>query len=103
MSTTKQQITAIIYDKRGRVLSVGQNSYLKTHPMQAKYARKVGEEHKIFLHAEIAAITKCRNLSKAAKMIVFRYGHDGSPMLAKPCKVCASAISAVGIPEVEHT
>jgi len=103
MSTTKQQITAIIYDKRGRVISVGQNSYVKTHPLQARHARQVGEEHKIFLHAEIAAIAKCKNLKKAHRLLVMRFGVDGKPMLAKPCKVCESAITAAGIPQVEHT
>ena len=40
--TTKHKITAIIYDKKGRVLSIGQNSYIKTHPYQAKIAKQVG-------------------------------------------------------------
>jgi hypothetical protein len=32
--TKRQAITAIITDKKGRVLSIGQNSYSKTHPLQ---------------------------------------------------------------------
>ncbi len=103
MSTTKQQITAVIYDKRGRVLSVGQNSYIKTHPLQALHARRVGEEHKIYLHAEISAITRCRDLTRAHRMLVTRYGNHGQPLLAKPCRVCASAIVAAGIEIVDHT
>ena len=39
---SKQDMTAIIYDRRGRVLSVGKNSYFKTHTLQAKHAAKVG-------------------------------------------------------------
>lgn len=96
-------VTAIIYDKRGRVLSIGQNSYIKTHPLQAEYARSAGEPQKVFLHAEIHAITKCRDLSKAHKISVFRYLEDGSPADAKPCKICQKAVKKAGIEIVEHT
>jgi tRNA(Arg) A34 adenosine deaminase TadA len=99
----KQQITAIIYDKRGRVLSVGQNSYVKTHPMQAHHARKIGNEHAIYLHAEVHAITRCSDLSKAHRIVVVRYNKDGTPALAKPCPICASAIAATSIQVIEHT
>ena len=99
----KQAITAIIYDKRGRVLSIGQNSYIKTHPLQAKYAAQNGNEHAIYLHAEIHAITKCPDLSKAHKIVVTRYDKRGQPALAKPCPICSSAIAATPIQIVEHT
>jgi len=99
----RQQLTAFIYDKRGRVLSIGQNDYLKTHPRQKMYAEKVGEPYKEFLHAEIAAIIKCADLKKAHRISIFRYNQDGTPALAKPCRVCQSAIEAAGIKIVEHT
>ncbi len=99
----KFNITAIIYDKRGNVLSVGKNSYLKTHTLQAHYAKKVGEEHKIFLHAEIHAITRLRRLADAYRMVITRYHVDGSPAPAQPCKICAAAIRHCGIKIVEHT
>jgi tRNA(Arg) A34 adenosine deaminase TadA len=98
-----QDITAIIYDKRGKVLSIGKNSYVKTHPLQAKYANKVGLPEKQFLHAEIAAIVRCRDLSKAHKIEVYRIGRNGSLLLAKPCPVCETAIQASGIKHIEHT
>ena len=96
-------ITAIIYDKRGRVLSVGKNSYVKTHPLQQKHAEKVGRPDKIYLHAEVHAIALCRSLDRAHRIAVFRFRKDGSPASAKPCPVCLSAIEAAGIREVEHT
>ena len=96
-------VTAIIYDKRGRVLSVGSNSYIKTHPMQADHARRAGEPDKIYLHAEVHAITRCRDLKKAHRLVVFRYLEDGSPAKAQPCPICCSAIKAAGIKIVEHT
>lgn len=101
--TKRQNITAMIYDGRGRVISVGQNSYVKTHPLQAKHAKKIGKSDKVFLHAEIAAITKCRDLSKAHKIMIFRYDYLGRPILAKPCPICQSAIDETPIKVVEHT
>jgi len=99
----KHKVTAIIYDKRGRVISVGQNSYIKTHPLQALHAKKVGQDDKIFLHAEVSAITKCMDVTKAYKMLITRYNKMGHPVIAKPCPVCASAIAATPIKEILHT
>lgn len=99
----KYSITALIYDKRGQVLSVGKNSYVKTHPLQAQYARRAGEPHKVFLHAEVDAIVKCRDLTRAHKIVIFRFKEDGSPAVAKPCCVCAEAIAKTPIKIIEHT
>ena len=103
MATTKHELTAIIYDKKGRVLSIGKNSYIKTHPLQAKHAEKVGLPDKQYLHAEIHAITRCRDLGKAHRILITRFGSKGQPLLAKPCPVCQSAIKAAGIELIEHT
>lgn len=97
------QITAMIFDKKGKVLSIGQNSYIKTHPLQAKHAKRAGEPYKHFLHAEIHAITRCKDLSKAHKIFITRYNKEGEPSLAKPCLVCMSAIKESGIQIIEHT
>jgi deoxycytidylate deaminase len=103
MSKKRFILTATIYDKRGRVLSIGQNSYVKTHPMQAKLAQAAGEPYKVYLHAEIHAITRCMDLSKAHTIRILRYDEDGSPANAMPCKICQSAIAAAGIKNVEYT
>ena len=103
MSKKRFSLKAIIYDKRGKILSIGENSYVKTHPMQAKYAQKVGLPDKIFLHAEMHAIVKCKDLSKAHKIVVMRFDESGKPANAKPCPICRSAIEASGIKVVEHT
>lgn len=100
---SKQDITAIIYDRKGRVLSVGKNSYVKTHTLQARHAQKVGMPEKQFLHAEIHAITKCRDLDKAYRIAVYRYNKRGQPLLAKPCLICQSVIESTGIQIVEWT
>jgi len=103
MAKIKQNITAIIYDKRGRVLSIGKNQYLKTHPIQAHHAERVGLPHKQYLHAEISAIIRCRKMGKAHKIIVTRLDSKGNPVLAKPCPICQSAIAATNIKVIEHT
>lgn len=100
---TRHQVTAVIYDKRGRVLSIGQNSYVKTHPLQKKFAVQTGQPYKQALHAEVAAIVKCRNLEKAKSIKIFRFNKDGTAALAKPCCICESAIKASGIEIIEHT
>jgi hypothetical protein len=98
----KHVVSAFVYDKRGRLLASGQNSYVKTHPLMAKAGTSVGEPHKIYLHAEVAALIKC-DWTKAYRLLVTRYGKDGSPLLAKPCIVCRSVISRTSIKIVEHT
>lgn len=103
MATKKYNVTAIIYDKKGNILSIGYNSYVKTHPLQARYAKEVGEPKKIFLHAEVDAIVKCKSLNKAYKISIFRHNGDGSYGLAKPCKVCMNAIKKTKIAQIEHT
>lgn len=103
MTRSRFDITAIIYDKRGKVLSIGKNSYFKTHPLQNHHACKVGLPDKQFLHAEIHAIALCKKLSNAHKIVVMRFGKSGEAKIAKPCPVCQSAIEASGIKIIEHT
>src|SRR5574343_326601 len=98
-----QNIKAIIYDKRGRVLSIGQNNYEKSHPLQARHASNAGMPHRIYLHAEVHSIVRCTDTRKAHKMFVSRWDKKGNPMLARPCPVCMSAIKATGIKFVEYT
>lgn len=96
-------ITAVIYDKKGRVLSIGNNNYFKSHPLQAHHASAVGQEYKVFLHAEVHAITKCRDVSLAHRIRVFRYNANGQPVNATPCAICRSAITSTSIKIIEHT
>lgn len=99
----RHALTAIIYDKKGRVLSIGKNSYTKTHPKMYRLGKITGKPDAIYLHAEIHAITKCRDLSKAHKIFISRWGKDGSPRLAKPCQICEEAIREAGIKLIEYT
>jgi tRNA(Arg) A34 adenosine deaminase TadA len=103
MPKARFNLTAIIYDKRGRVLSIGKNSYYKTHPLQHFHSHKVGLPEKQFMHAEIHAIVRCKKLSAAHRIEVLRFDKEGNPRNAKPCPVCQSAIEAAGIKIVHHT
>jgi len=99
----KQNITAIIYDKRGAILSIGKNSYVKTHPLQARYANKVGLSKKVFLHAEIDAIIKCKDISKAFRILIVRTLANGATGCAKPCPICVEGIKQTPIKRIEHS
>lgn len=102
--SSRVDITAIIYDKRGRVLSLGKNSFIRTHPMQAKFCNKAKEDpHKVYLHAEVSAIVKCRHLDRADKIVVMRFNKKGEPVNCKPCPACQLAIAHAGIRHIEHT
>ena len=102
MATKKYHILAKCYDKRGRLLAAAFNSYTKTHPLQAYFARKVGHNHCEYLHAEIHAILKCK-AKRIYRITVERYDSFGFPANSKPCAICAAAIKAYGIQVVEHT
>ena len=97
------KLSAALYDKRGRILAVGTNSYSKSHPLQGKFAVEAGKPDAIFLHAEIDALRRCKDWSSIRKIVIERYDINGNPKLAKPCKVCQHAIESIGIPEIEYT
>lgn len=95
----KHQLTAIIKDKKGKILSIGKNSYIKTHPVMYKLALEKGifEPKANFVHAEIDAINRCKNLNKAYKIEVYRLSRNGKYMNSKPCHICRSGILKTNI------
>lgn len=99
----KPSLTAIVYDKRGRILSIGRNSYVKTHPLQAKAAAAVGESSKIYLHAEVAALVKVKDWSDIYKIVITRFNSKGEPVCAKPCRVCQYVLAQAGVHQIEHS
>lgn len=103
MSKVYHCLTAVIYDKRGRVLSVGKNSYTKTHPLMYHIGTKVGLPEKVFLHAEVDAIIKCPDLTQAHTIKVFRTSKQGAYLNAKPCPICQEAIRQTPIKHILHT
>lgn len=101
----KYNITAIVRDKRGRILSIGKNSYTRTHPLMQKAMIATKVKNYSYLHAEVAALVKLKDWTKANSIEVFRYTKNGMPAIAKPCACCQWVIKQAGIkPEnVFHT
>lgn len=99
----RHNVSAIIYDKRNRIISMGKNSYVVTHPFMAKCGKAVGEPEKIYLHAEVAALVRLKDWSRAHKIVVTRVMKNGEFGNAKPCKACQHALKLAGISVIEHT
>lgn len=99
----KQRLVAVITDRKGNVLSVGQNSYSKTHPMMKMYADKVNRPESCFLHAEVDAIRRLgKDAHKAHNIHVARLDKQGNTVIAKPCEICQSVIDMMNL-NVEYT
>jgi deoxycytidylate deaminase len=88
------QLGAAIYDKKGRLISIGWNKQ-KTHP---KYGSFIFNR----IHAEgdalIKALKKTRNLKGAYIVVYRRRGNN-----AKPCHCCESMLRQAGIAKVYYT
>lgn len=96
MPTKKYQIRAECFDRKGRSLSVGWNSYTQTHPLQAHFARLVGRPASVYLHAEIAALLRSRG-KKVERLTIKSF--NGPPPY--PCPICQRAIAAFGVRHIE--
>lgn len=97
----KQRVYALCLDKRGRVVSEGANSYIKTHPMQAEYAEKAGKPDKAFLHAEMLALVRAYRMGVDVHTIVVgRVGASGEALPSLPCEICQLALTEAGIENI---
>jgi len=98
-------IGALILDRKGNVVSIGNNNYIKSHPYQKRLSQKIkikDKENQIYLHAEISALVKCNTIPHI--MIIARIGVDNNIFrLAKPCPLCQEAIKQSGIKKVYYT
>jgi tRNA(Arg) A34 adenosine deaminase TadA len=103
MPKKRYSISAVVTDKRGRMLSSASNSYSKSHPLQKALAEKMGFPHKEYLHAEILALLRVKDISKAHSIYVSRFDNNGKEMLAKPCEICQYYINECGIKNVFYT
>lgn len=101
LEENKYKIACVITDKRGRIISTGQNSYSKSHPRQAYYAKKMGNCKQIFLHSEIDAIIKSNG--KGHAIYIARVNNKGNVLPVQPCPICAYAIKDVKIKKVYTT
>ena len=95
-------ILAKAYDKRGKLLSVGVNSYKKTSPIMKYFAEKVGLPYKIYLHSEVACLLRAKD-KVVYRLTIERYTEAGNPANAEPCIICKEAIKAWGVKVIEYT
>lgn len=102
MSIKKRHLlTATVFNKQGKVIGQATNNYTKSHPLQAHFAKLAGENHRIYLHAEIAALLKC-GLKRPYEIYVSRQTKDG-PGNAAPCPVCRLALEHFGVKKIGYT
>lgn len=99
----RHTLTAKIFDRQGRLLSQASNSYKKTHPIMYKAGNAVNKPNSIYLHAEVAALVKIKDWTKAFRIDVVRYMKDGTTGNAKPCPICSRVIGQTGIKLINHT
>ena len=101
---TRYNVRAIINDKQGHCLSLASNSYTKSHPLQAHFAKLAGQPNKIYLHAEILALIRSSLYSnnKPYEINISRI-KDNKDYSAKPCPICVLAMEAFGIKIVNYT
>jgi deoxycytidylate deaminase len=55
-----------------------------------------------FIHAEVDAIIKCRNIKDAYSIEVFNYTERGNPAMSKPCPLCMSLINKTPIRVIKY-
>ena len=101
-SPSRKQVGALLLNKN-KVVCQAVNLDTKTHPKQAQYAKRAGRKQKIYLHAEIAALIKCR--TECDTIVVARLGGHSHNELrnAKPCPVCSLALEEAGIKHIIYS
>ena len=101
-SKSRKRVGALLLHKN-KVITQGVNQDTKSHPFQAKLADMVGLSEKIYLHAEISALVKCK--SEVDTIVVARLGgHNGNELRnAKPCPICSLALEQAGIDHIYYT
>lgn len=94
-------VIAATLDRHNNVIATAENSYVKTHPMQASLAAKVGRPCKGYLHAEIGALVK--SYTKAESIMVVRSTRKGLTKCAKPCDICMMALREAGVRKIYYS
>jgi tRNA(Arg) A34 adenosine deaminase TadA len=98
----RTRMSAIVVNNSGKIISIGNNNYYKTHPIQKHFAIKSGySEYASYLHAEISALVKCRK--KPYAIYVGRVLKNDKTAYAKPCPICMRAIAESGIKKIYYT
>jgi tRNA(Arg) A34 adenosine deaminase TadA len=102
-NTKQYNFVSIITNKKGKIISIGMNSYSKTHPLQAKYANLTNQPEKMYLHSEIAALTRLPLDTIPYAIYTARVDKSGNIHPAQPCMICRIALHASGVFKVYTT
>ena len=100
LSPSKKKVGAVLLNKN-KVVVTATNLETKSHPLQAKFAERVGLHQKIYLHAEIAALVKCRE--ECDTIVVARVNPQNKLRMARPCPICELPLHEAGITKVYYT
>lgn len=98
-STETKKVSCILTNKNKIV--AGATNLGRTHPIQAKYAKKAGQPYKVWLHAEIRALITSKESIDTA--YVARVNPQGITRNAKPCPICSMALYEAKIKDVYYT
>jgi tRNA(Arg) A34 adenosine deaminase TadA len=99
-SPSSKKVGAILLN-RSKVIITATNLEDKSHPIQARFAERVGLHEKIYLHAEIAALIKCKE--DVDTIVVARVNNQDKLRMAKPCPICALALKEAGITNIHYS
>lgn len=99
-SPSKKKVGAILLNK-SKIVASATNLERKSHPIQARFAERVGLREKIYLHAEIATLVKCRE--ECDTIVVARVNPQGKLRMARPCPICELALKEAGISKIHYT
>ena len=95
------------FDKKGAVLAVAFNDYLKSSPIQKALSIRAGlSEHRTAVHSEVLCLVRAsRNhpSKRVHTLLIERYDAEGKPRLAAPCASCQLAIKDSKVQIVMYT
>lgn len=99
-SPSKKKVGALLLNKN-KVVTTATNLETKSHPLQASFANRVGLPDKIYLHAEISALIRCRE--ECDTIVVARVNNQNKIRNSKPCPICSLALKEAGITNIHYT
>jgi len=99
-SPSKKQVGCVLL-KRNKIITTAVNLETKSHPLQAKFAKRAGLWQKIYLHSEIHALIKAKE--DADTIVVARVNPQNKLRNSCPCKICSLAIEEAGIQNIYYS
>jgi len=99
-SPSKKKVGAVLL-KKNKIIATAVNLEEKSHPLQAKLAKRVGLAPKIYLHSEINALIKAKE--DADTIVVARVNNQGKLRNACPCPICSLALDEYGVDNIYYS